>query len=100
MQLGGIALGPADSHGLAGLADHQRLSTSHGFFLKLGQLLRLSVGPRDNILMPGQSGVKLLAGVPVVGNAGENIGQIDQDAVPVHPAGTVQAAAGPRHSRL
>ena len=95
VQLGRVALGPADAYGLAGLTDHQRVATAHGLPLEQGQLFRQGIVAGNDIFKPGQTGVKLLIAVRLVGDTGENIGQIDQNAVLVHPAGAVQVAARP-----
>ena len=47
------------------------------------------------MLKPGQPGVEQLTAVRFISDAGENIRQIDQDTVLVHPASTVQVGACP-----
>ena len=95
MQLGRVALGRSDAHGLPGLANHQCLSGAHGLCLKQGQLLRQDVSARHSIFKSGQPGAELFAAVRFIGNAGEHIGQVDQDAVLVHPASAIQVSASP-----
>ena len=70
-------LGPADAHGLAGLSDHQRVAAAHSLFLELCQLFSQGIAGRNNMFKSGQPGVELPAAAPVIGDAGENIGQID-----------------------
>ena len=96
LQTSGVAHGPADSHGLPVHADHQGLAAFHGLGLELGQALRLPVGTGDDVLKPGQTGVKcFLRVLPDIGDAGNQVGQVDQDIRLVHPAGVLQSAAGP-----
>lgn len=95
MELGGVALGPADAHSLTRLADCQCLTAGHILFLESGQLFRQCVGARNDIFKAGQAGTKQLGLVRLISDAGKHIGQVDQDAVLVHPAGAVQIGTGP-----
>ena len=96
LQTGGVSYSPADRHSLSIHADHQGLAAFHGLGLELGQALRLPVGTGDDVLKPGQTGVKcFLRVLPDIGDAGNQVGQVDQNAVLVHPAGILQSTAGP-----
>ena len=95
VELGGVALGPANAYGLLGLPHDQRVTASHSLSLEQGQLFRHGIGGGDDILKPGQPGAELLAGIPVIGYTGQNTRQVDQNAVLVHPADAVQGTAGP-----
>ena len=95
MQLGGVALGSADAHHLAALPDYQRVTVDHSLLLTLGQLFGQSVGTGNDILKSGQAGVEQPAAVRLIGNAGNHIGQIDQDTVLIYPADAVQVCTCP-----
>ena len=96
LQTGRLTYAAGDGDGLTLHADQQGLSAVHSLGLELGQALRLPVGTGDDVLKPGQTGVKcFLRVLPDIGDAGNRVGQVDQDAVLVHPAGVLQSAAGP-----
>ena len=96
LQAGGAPRSPADGHNLVHHAEQQGLAARHGLCLELGQALRLPVGAGNDILEPGQPGIKLCFRVlPDIGDAGDQVGQVDQDAVFVHPAGALQRVPCP-----
>ena len=96
LQTGRLTHAAGNGDGLPLHAQYQSLLAIHGLRLKLGQPLRLRVRGGDHILKPGQAGAELrLRILPDIGDAGEQIRQIDQDIRLVHPAGILQGAPGP-----
>ena len=96
LQTGRLTYAAGDGDGLTLHADQQGLSAVHSLGLELGQALSLPVGTGDDVLKPGQTGVKcFLRVLPDIGDAGNQVGQVDQNAVLVHPAGILQSTAGP-----
>ncbi len=95
VQLAGVALSPVDADILPGLLNDQCIAVRHSLPLELGQLFSKSEVAGNDVLIPAQPGRKLPSAVPLVGDAGQDVRQVDKDILLIHPAGLSKFAAFP-----